>query len=95
MWIGGRPDSGEGETIALVTAGVIAAILFLVAAGTQPIANQRRLRVIAVCVLCFGADTAFGIDLTAKGWFWLRLSVMQEQLQKLWNFPPHQFEPPR
>jgi hypothetical protein len=95
MWIGGRPAWDEAETIAVASAIVIAVVLALISAGAGLIEKKRRWRVAAMCVLCFGFGTAFGIDLTAKGWFWLRLSVMQEQLQTLWHFPSKRLEPPR
>jgi hypothetical protein len=95
LWFQGKMGYAPGEVVVILAALVVAVLLWAYSLGPRSaMSNQRRrLRTTGLCALCFGVGISIGIEMTAKGTFWLPLWVMQDQMHEMWDLPLENLQP--
>jgi hypothetical protein len=95
LWFQGKMGYASGEVAIALVAFIVAVLLWLYSLGPRSETGKyrRQLRTIGLCALCFGVGISIGIELTAKGTFWLPLWVMQDQMHEMWDLPLENLQP--
>jgi hypothetical protein len=95
LWLQGKMGYTSGEVVAVLLAIIVAVLLWFHSLGPRGETGHHRrpLRTTGLCALCFGIGISVGIEMTAKGTFWLPLRVLQDQMHELWEVPLENLQP--
>jgi 4-hydroxybenzoate polyprenyltransferase len=95
LWFQGKFGYAFGEAVAVLVAIIAAVLLWFYSRAPRGEGGHRKrlLRTTGLCALCFGIGISIGIEMTAKGTFWLPLRVMQDQMHELYDVPLENLQP--